>query len=509
MPKAAAFQEVVLSTTKTTELVSDNVRTGRLRKLGPMLYTSNMIDPPESIVRRNVWQIVAAYCPGAVVTDRTGIECRPAEDGSVFVVAERASDVKLPGLTIRPRKGRPAMDSDRLFMGGLRFASEGRLFLENMIPSRARKGISRTLSKIEMEGHLDKLQARDPEALNRIRDEARALAPVLGLEAEFTQLQKMIGGLLGSRPDAEPRAPAAVARAAGRAYDAGRLEIFESLRAELSSMPPAIRRTPDLTPEGFDNLAFFESYFSNFIEGTEFEVEEAADIVFKNIIPAARPADAHDVLGTFRVASNRQEMAVVPRTVEEFVALLKRRHRVVMELRPDKKPGRFKEIPNRVGPRQFVLPDLVEGTLARGFELYRSLAGAFERATFMMYLVAETHPFDDGNGRIARLMMNAEFAAVGEQRILIPIVYRNNYLSALRALSNDKHATPLVRVFDFAQRYARMIPWDSFARARFVMEGTHAFVKPDQADEDGVVLRIPSPELLQEAVDRDPAQEPG
>lgn len=28
------------------------------------------------------------------------------------------------------------------------------------------------------------------------------------------------------------------------------------------------------------NLSFFEAYFSNFIEGTEFEVEEAADIVF-------------------------------------------------------------------------------------------------------------------------------------------------------------------------------------------------------------------------------------
>ena len=43
-------------------------------------------------------------------------------------------------------------------------------------------------------------------------------------------------------------------------------------------------------------LPFFESYFSNFIEGTEFEVDEALAIVFEGRIPKDRPADAHDVL---------------------------------------------------------------------------------------------------------------------------------------------------------------------------------------------------------------------
>ena len=41
-------------------------------------------------------------------------------------------------------------------------------------------------------------------------------------------------------------------------------------------------------------LAFFETYFSNFIEGTEFAVDEAADIAFRGTVPNERPADAHD-----------------------------------------------------------------------------------------------------------------------------------------------------------------------------------------------------------------------
>ena len=47
----------------------------------------------------------------------------------------------------------------------------------------------------------------------------------------------------------------------------------------------------------FINVAFFDAYFSNFIEGTEFEVEEALQIIGSGIVPADRPADGRDILG--------------------------------------------------------------------------------------------------------------------------------------------------------------------------------------------------------------------
>ena len=59
-------------------------------------------------------------------------------------------------------------------------------------------------------------------------------------------------------------------------------------------------------------LAFFEAYFSNFIEGTEFAVDEAADIAFRGAVPNERPADAHDVLGTWRIVSDTREMGPDP-----------------------------------------------------------------------------------------------------------------------------------------------------------------------------------------------------
>ena len=246
-------------------------------------------------------------------------------------------------------------------------------------------------------------------------------------------------------------------------------------------------------------LPFFEAYFSNFIEGTEFAVDEAADIVFQGHIPKARPEDAHDVLGTWKVVSDPQEMSRLPRSFEELTALLKSRHAQIMEGRPDKGPGRFKADPNRAGATLFVAPELVEGTLAKGFEIYRGLTSPLHRAIFMMFLISEVHPFADGNGRAARIMMNAELVAAGENRIIVPTIYRNNYLMALKALSQNGITGAIVRTMDFAQRYTAAIDFTELERARFILDRTHAFTDPNEADAAGIRLVLPTPEVVADA----------
>ena len=42
---------------------------GLIRKLGPRLYTRNLLDAPEAVIRRHLWEVVAALAPaGAVVS---------------------------------------------------------------------------------------------------------------------------------------------------------------------------------------------------------------------------------------------------------------------------------------------------------------------------------------------------------------------------------------------------------------------------------------------------------
>ncbi len=484
--------EAFVSDKHIARAVSREVKAGKLRKLASRLYTRNMTDPPETIVMRNVWSIVAGYFPEALVADRTALENAPASDGSICLITARGQDIELPGLTLRPRRGPAPLPTDRPFVGELFLSSTARAYLENMRPARARRGrLARTLGRTEIEERLDTLIRRSGEdAANRLRDEIRSLASALDLEDEASALDTMIGALLGAR-EGELTAPAAVARRLGRPYDPDRMVLFQTLHAALRDHPPLSRMAPVRGPESSATLAFFETYFSNFIEGTEFAVDEAADIVFRGVIPNERPADAHDILGTWRIVSDHREMSRTPADASAMEALLKARHASITEGRPDRRPGTFKQEENRAGSTVFVAPDLVVGTLAQGFDLCRSLESPFQRAVFMKFLVSEVHPFSDGNGRTARIMMNVELAAAGDERIIVPTVYRANYLSALKALSLSGRPEPLIRMLDYAQRWTTAVDWRSVEETARELDNCNAFLDPIVAETAGKRLRMP------------------
>ncbi len=484
--------EAFVSHTAISRAVSRAVKAGRLRKLASRLYTRNLDDAPEAIVRRNLWGIVAGYFPGALVADRTAFEATPASDGSLCLVSESGRRIELPGVVLRPRRGPGPTRSDMPFVNGLHLSSRARGYLENLRPSRARGGrVPRTLRRAEVEGRLDRLIRTAGEAgANRLRDEARAIAAELCLEAEAAQLDALIGTLLGTRRS-RLDSPVAIARGRGRPYDPDRMELFHTLHRALRNRPPTVRPAQPRDPRGRTTLAFFEAYFSNFVEGTEFLVDEAIRIVFDGEIPKHRPADAHDVIGTWRIVSDALEMARTPGDPRELFSLLRERHRTIMEGRPEVLPGEFKVEENRAGLTVFVAPDLVPGTLEAGFALSRSLESPLERAVYMMFLVSEVHPFADGNGRIARVMMNAELVAGAEERIIIPTVFRGNYLAALRALSRTGRPEPLMRVLDYAQRWTIAVDWSSLDVAERELEACYAFMDSDEADAGGRRLRMP------------------
>jgi hypothetical protein len=481
--------EVFVATRANMLAVSRATRKGTLRRITTRLYTHNLKESIDQIMRRNLWQVIAALLPGAVISDRTALENRPAADGSIFLTAARPTPIELPGATLRPAPGPAALESDPPFIGGLRISSPGRAFLENMRSTRARQSVARTLPKREVEERLETILNQSGEAgLQRLRDQARQVSQHLGWTAEFQKLDGLIGTLLGTRR-AKLISPQAVARAAGLPYDARRVELFEGLFRELSSTSAFPR--PARATDG-RALAFFEAYFSNFIEGTEFAVSEAAQIVFDGQIPASRPSDAHDILGTWKVAADDREMRRTPNSVESLFALLRSRHAAVMGGRPEKMPGEFKTESNRAGNTVFVEPPLVKGTLAKAYEMYRGLYAPFQRAVFLMGVVAEVHPFADGNGRVARLMMNAELVAGGETRIIIPTIFRLNYLMALKAWSQNGIPGAVARALDFAQRFTAFIDFADFERAHEQLKESQAFLDAAEAELAGIRLRVPS-----------------
>ena len=326
---------------------------------------------------------------------------------------------------------------------------------------------------------------RGPDAIGHLRDEARRLAPELGAEREAGELDEVIGSLLGTR-DAPLQSVAARALRRGVPFDDRRIRLFALLQQALLAEPPVLR--PPRSSDDAKVFAFYESYFSNYIEGTRFTVAEATDIVFRGLVPGRRPDDAHDIRGTFQLMYPPDADVRRPRTSDELIGLLEQRHRVMLAGRAEANPGVFKERNNQAGATVFVDWELVRGTLHESFRFYQGLAEGFPRAVFIMFLIAETHPFVDGNGRIARIFMNVELTAVTQQRIIIPTGYRQNYLSALTGLSQNDHTAGLVRMLDFAQRYSALVDWSTQENAQRTLEATGAF------DEDSETARIRLPE---------------
>ena len=449
---------------------------GRIRSVGPRLYVSVPESQTATTLRQTWSTIVARLFPDALITHRTALEFRPSPAGEIFINASSHREVKYPGLVLKFIRGPGPLRDDPQFLT-IRSSSLPRAFLENL--SRGRASRSRVLPIEEIEASLEKILHVGGEVeLNRLRDRAREIADELGWKAEIKRLDGVIGTLLGTRKG-KVSSSIAQARAAGEPFDASCLERMQLLFADLRIALP--RTLDSFTAEDhFKNKAFFESYFSNYIEGTTFEVSEAEEIIFDKKIPASRPKDAHDVAGTFEIVSDQGEMRRTPNDFDELIQLLRARHERMLAQRPEVAPGRFKTEPNRAGETRFVHPDYVRGTLRKGWELYRGLEPGLPRAIFIAFLVSDVHPFVDGNGRTSRIMMNAELVSAGQPTIIIPTVFRDDYLQALRALSRRNRPAPLVQSLIRAQKLSHLefSPYPSILKE---LTRRNWFREPDEA----------------------------
>ena len=181
------------------------------------------------------------------------------------------------------------------------------------------------------------------------------------------------------------------------------------------------------------------------------------------------------------MVSDPDLMSELPGSGEELIAMLKDRHRVILRARMDKEPGVLKTRNNRAGNTVFVAWDLVEGTLIRGYEIYQALDHPFKRAAFMLFLINEVHPFMDGNGRVARIMMNADLVAAGQSKILIPTVYRDDYLGAIRKLTRRGQVDPYLRMLEVAREFSLTVRGEDMSSMQRHLERCNAFQEPTEA----------------------------
>src|ERR1022692_4517329 len=415
--------------------ISRAVKAGKMRKLASKLYTDDLISSPEDIVRRHRLEIAAHFYPGALISHRSALEGNVSPGGKLHLTVPNAVAPvrKLPGLEIRIWRGpAPQADDARTPLGDgneLFTPSQARAVLENLQIARAHGDDEpKTLSTAELEQWLDRyLRIFGIGWLDKLRQQAEGLSARFGWSREQQELNQLVAAIKGEKSTYRLTTDFMRSRSQGKPFDPERMTLFGTLHTRLAA--ERFLELPKPQSNELENRAFWEAYFSNFIEGTKFTVEEARVIVYDREAAKAlekkRPDDAHDILETYRLIIDPKISGEVPKDASHLLELLKRRHARMMASRLAIEPGVFKKSNNQFGSRVFVAPELVSETLARSWPARRELPSASARAFYVLFLIAEVHPFYDGNGRISRLGMNAELEAAGQARLIIPTSLRN------------------------------------------------------------------------------------
>ena len=454
--------------------VQRRLKAGELALIAKGIATDS---PPEewlTLIARERIRVLSALFPGAVYSYCSAFNGGQPMDGVIYLSHSYPRSVVLPGLTVTLFKGAPKQTGDMPMQGkDLYFPSEPRLLLENLTQSRgaAKKSVGRAAVEARL---LLICDSRGEDALFQLRESARALAPALGLSKEFSVLDAVVGSILGTRKSQLITA-AGKARTAPLPYDANRLALLEKLAAALRATPLRQPAAVACTTEARTHFAFLESYFSNFIEGTEFDVQDARGFVLDGKPIQDRPKDSHDVIGVFRQASNPAWVNQTLASGEPVLVQLRARHADQMAERPEVDPGEFKVKANRAGTTEFVTPQLVRGTLVEGSKILPSVPAGTARALLSMFLVAEVHPFTDGNGRLARLVMNAELSVAGACRIIIPTLFREEYLDCLRVLTREHEAAPFIAAMQKIQDWTAAFDFQNLDKAIDAMKSCNAF----------------------------------
>lgn len=87
--------------------------------------------------------------------------------------------------------------------------------------------------------------------------------------------------------------------------------------------------------------------------------------------------------------------------------------------------------------------------------------------------------------------MCAELTAARAPRLIVPTVYRNEYLAALRGLSREGRCELYVRTLRRAWQWTAAMPWHDRAAVDGLLERTHAVVDSSEAEGRGIRLEVP------------------
>jgi len=207
-----------------------------------------------------------------------------------------------------------------------------------------------------------------------------------------------------------------------------------------------------LSDEDWQKFTTLFAYDTNAIEGSTVTASEVKNIIQKDRWPEERSKE--EISETYGVA---EAIRYIRRTRERIsLDLIKELHRIVFK-NSKTFAGRFREegievavvdargnVMHRGAPQRQIISLLKE--LADWHEKNKTKYHPLVLAAVVHNQFENIHPFQDGNGRVGRLLMNNILLKHGMPPVNIELKNRKGYYSALQAYEKEGNLRPMIEL---------------------------------------------------------------
>ena len=235
------------------------------------------------------------------------------------------------------------------------------------------------------------------------------------------------------------------------------LETIDRLKRELDALRPLPQ---EVVARVEQQLRIESSFHSNAIEGNSLTLGETRSLILHGLTAGGKPLRDH-----LDIEGHDQAVKAVERAVAEEHGLtevfIRNLHRVLLKepyqtaaTTPDGEPtsrritiGQYKTTPNNVVTSTgetyyFTPPEQVKQEMGDLIDWCRAQEANGEHpviiAAIFHYRLVRIHPFDDGNGRMARLLMNLILLRHGYTVAIVQREARDRYLEELERVDRTE-----------------------------------------------------------------------
>ena len=214
---------------------------------------------------------------------------------------------------------------------------------------------------------------------------------------------------------------------------------MDSLRQAIADLKVRLDRLRPLSPEALANLEHYYdielTYTSNAIEGNTLSAVETTLVIEQGVTIGGKPLKDHlEALDHYDAIRYVREIARQTKPITE--GDVRNLHALVIKRSRPEIAGRYADLPRYVrtesGRHTFPSPVEVPACMGDLGAWLRTAPDSPESAFESHRWLVDIHPFNDGNGRTARLLMNLILIRGGYPPIAIRPEDRLSYIQALQ-----------------------------------------------------------------------------